>query len=183
MYLFCLILSFYLCPPVLVHLSPLPSLSVSQGWGRAALQLPSSEPEWHHHIAASSLGVPIHHPDHHRQHQQHHLRMHTHTHKHIHLLQEDKREESPHQFCRFARLKKGWRGPQRRGSCWGRQKPLTCALPTIHLNKPRYRQIWWVRLQRENNNIKSRIEERYPPSHTLLHIATSSEENHTSFLS
>lgn len=98
------------------------------------------------------LGVPIHHPDHHRRHQQHHLRMHTHLHKHIHLLSEDKRGESPHRFCGIASLKgKGrrtterergeeWRGEEGR-SCWGRQKPLTCALPTIHLNKPQYRQI------------------------------------------
>lgn len=55
-------------------------LSASQGWGHAALQLLSSEPGWHHHRAALSLGVHIHHPDHHWPHQHHHLRMHTSEH-------------------------------------------------------------------------------------------------------
>lgn len=169
---FGLILSFYPFPSFplfcFLHLPPpLSFLSVSRGWGRSALQLPSSEPGWHHHIAASSLGVPIHHPDHHRQHQQHHLRMHTHTHRHTHLLQEDKREG------RIASLKERGREPQRERvrereeegrSCWGRQKPLTCALPTIHLNKPQYRQIWWVRLQATEGKQQHKKQEREDPS-------------------
>lgn len=158
--------------PLLFSTSLLSFLSVSQGWGRAALQLPSSEPGWHHRIAASSLGVPIHHPDHHRQHQQHHLRMHTHIYTSTHpycMKIKEKRAPTGSAGLQASRKEGEGHREEEGRSCWGRQKPLTCALPTIHLNKPQYRQMWWVRLQAtqgKQQHKKSRREKTPPlPPH------------------
>lgn len=171
-------LSFYPCQSAPVPPSPptkplLFFVSDSQGWGHAALQLHSSEPGWHHHIAALSLAVPIHHPDHHRQHQQHHLR--KHTCKHIHLdCEKIKETRAPHHrpsYGSFAGLLAYRKEKRRDDPAWVGKKPLTCTLPTIYLNKPQNRQIWWVRLQASQGKQQHNKQEKRkePPLHMHTH--------------
>lgn len=151
-------------------------------------------------ILYNCLRVPIHHPDHHRQHQQHHLRVHTHarahTHMHMHASAHTYGRRIKEKRAPTASWKERGRNAGREGgedgqSCWGRQKPLTCALPTIHLNKPQHRQNWWVRLQATEGKQQHKKQEReeeppHPRTHRTppykLHLATSREESYTSCL-
>lgn len=168
----------YQSPPAHTHTKPLLFfVSDSQGWGHAALQLHSSEPGWHHHIAALSLAVPIHHPDHHRQHQQHHLP--KHTCKHIHLDREKIKETRapPHlpPYGSFAGLLAYRKEKRRDDPAWVGKNPWP-----VHFQQ--YTSINHrtdksdesdFRLHRENNNIISRRREMNPPPHVHTPSSTS----------
>lgn len=158
---------------------------------RAEVVLPSSSlprsQGWHHHTAASSLGVPIHHPDHHRQHQQHHLRMHTRTHRRTHRPQGDKKRREARPVVQDCKPK----GERERTTERRRDEPAGVGRNPWPVHFQQYISINHstdksdesdFRLRRENNNMKRQEREdppytppHLPPPNALLHIATSRE--------
>ena len=148
---------------------------------RAEVVLPSSSlprsQGWHHHTAASSLGVPIHHPDHHRQHQQHHLRMHTRTHRRVHRPRDDKKRREARPVVQDCKPK----GERERTTERRRDEPAGVGRNPWPVHFQQYISINHstdksdesdFRLQRENNNIKRQEREdpphapTTPPTHT-----------------